>query len=95
MRRAVLLVLLVICGLLAVLASAVRFEDERMVYARPQLAVDPHPSGVVEPVNWRAVGAVATVIGAASSSASWSGRDPDSATAYDLDRHRSPVKRRP
>jgi hypothetical protein len=63
MRRAALLVLLVIGGLLAVLGSAVRFADERMVYAGTQLAVDPHPSGVVEPMNWRAAGAVATVIG--------------------------------
>jgi len=63
MRRAALLVLLVIGSLLAVLGFAVRFEDERMVYGSLQLAVDPHPSGVVERVNWRAVGAVATVIG--------------------------------
>jgi hypothetical protein len=63
MRRAALLVLLMIGGLLAVLGFAARFEDERMFDAKPPLAVAPNPSGVLEPVNWRAVGAVATVIG--------------------------------
>jgi hypothetical protein len=46
MRRAGLLVLLVIAGGLAVLCLAARFEDERMVYGSPQLAPAPHPSGV-------------------------------------------------
>jgi hypothetical protein len=56
-------VLLVIAGGLAVLCLAARFEDERMVYGSPQLAPAPHPSGVLEPVNWRAVAAVAAGVG--------------------------------
>jgi hypothetical protein len=66
MRRAALLVLLVIGGLLAVFGFAARFEDDRTIdgYGRNgELAFAYNPSGVLEPVNWRAVGAVATVIG--------------------------------
>jgi len=56
-------VFLVIGGLLAVFSFAARFEDERMFDGDPPLAVAPNPSGVLEPVNWRAVAAVATVVG--------------------------------
>jgi hypothetical protein len=41
--------------------SARRFEDERMVYERLQLAGDPNPSGVVVRINWTAVSAWAAV----------------------------------
>jgi hypothetical protein len=66
MRRAALIVVLLVGGLLAVFSFAGRFEDERTIdgYGRNgELAFAYNPSGVLEPVNWRAVGVVATVIG--------------------------------
>jgi hypothetical protein len=62
MRRAALLVLLVIGGLLAVCGFAARFEDERTTDHLPP-TISANRSGVLEPVNWRAVAAVATVVG--------------------------------
>jgi hypothetical protein len=62
MRQAALLVLLAIGVLLAAFSFARRFEDERMVYTHPQLASNPNPSGVVEPIDWRAAAADAAVV---------------------------------